>query len=222
MQILKTDASLEAISPSCVAVTSAIVDDAEARIAVLIRALRQSQKMSVFQFSPVSDGASSSRLVAETTRGLLRLGDRPILVVNMHQRSACRTASELLEGSDTTVIDGIPASMDAWMADAATSPVVVASCATESGSAAKATPDNLAAFLVRARSRFAFTLIDTPSLLTSVDGLLTAGHTDGVILSVAAGRTTMPELKQSRASVERANGKVLGFVHDETPLRRGK
>ena len=216
MQTLKTGENAIALSGLASQPSPVSLHDPQARIAVLLRSLRQSQKLSLFQFCPSTVDTTSSLIVRATARELLRMGERPLLILDMNQQTATQKSPEFWEDRGSSQFVRIPSSVD-LSSESANSPLIVARFSGESGGA-QATPDNVAAFLLRARSRFAFTLVDTPCVLGSAEGLMTGGLADGVILTVAAGKTKVSEVKQSKELIERNNGRVLGFVQDETPL----
>jgi capsular exopolysaccharide synthesis family protein len=76
----------------------------------------------------------------------------------------------------------------------------------------------LEAFIVEARRRFDFVIIDTPPLLPVFDSALLAKHVDGVLMVVAANQTPRKLLGEALNILD--PDKVLGIVfnRDERPL----
>lgn len=55
-------------------------------------------------------------------------------------------------------------------------------------------------------------LVETPPLLTTVEGTAISGQMDGTILVLEADRSTYSAAREAREAVERAGGRILGVV----------
>jgi hypothetical protein len=72
--------------------------------------------------------------------------------------------------------------------------------------------DYRAVYLEQLRERFAYVLIDCPSLKESTEVLGLAPLVDGVLLVVEANRTQKSQVAYLERSIERSGGKVLGHL----------
>lgn len=72
--------------------------------------------------------------------------------------------------------------------------------------------DYRAIYLEQLRERFAYVLIDCPSLKESTEVLGLAPLVDGVLLVVEANRTQKSQVAYLERSIERSGGKVLGHL----------
>jgi Mrp family chromosome partitioning ATPase len=66
--------------------------------------------------------------------------------------------------------------------------------------------------LERLQQRFAYILIDCPSLATSSDSQVLAPTVDGVILIAAAGRTSRQDIRRGAARLQAAGGVLWGCI----------
>lgn len=73
-------------------------------------------------------------------------------------------------------------------------------------------------FLTDARDEYDYILIDMPSVETSVDILVTAPKTDGVLLVVTSGEDKLNALTETKIKLEKAGAKVLGCILDKAKV----
>lgn len=62
-------------------------------------------------------------------------------------------------------------------------------------------------------------LIDAPPLLPVTDAAVLSAATDGALVVGRCGKTTLDTVQQALQSVERVNGRALGFIINAVPLR---
>jgi len=60
----------------------------------------------------------------------------------------------------------------------------------------------------------AIVLVDTPPLLPVTDAAILTARTDGALIVVRAGKTTIDQLDKSLQNLERVKGRALGVILD--------
>lgn len=73
-------------------------------------------------------------------------------------------------------------------------------------------PQLLQAGIKALRRNFDHILLDCPALQTSTDALILASLVDGVVLVAEAEETTKEQVTWAMSAIEKAGGKVIGFV----------
>jgi capsular exopolysaccharide synthesis family protein len=73
--------------------------------------------------------------------------------------------------------------------------------------------------LLHELSRDAIVLVDAPPLLPVTDGAILAARTDGAIVVVSAGKTTVDELEKALANISKTSGKTLGVILNRVPTK---
>src|SRR5437667_91663 len=71
---------------------------------------------------------------------------------------------------------------------------------------------SMGAFLVSAKSEYAFVILDSPPLLTLADSRILASLVDGVLLVVKSGATPREQVMQSQSSIRTAGANLIGVV----------
>src|SRR5438874_1617669 len=71
---------------------------------------------------------------------------------------------------------------------------------------------SMGAFLVSAKSEYAFVILDSPPLLTLADIRILASLVDGVLLVVKSGATPREQVMQSQSSIRTAGANLIGVV----------
>jgi len=71
---------------------------------------------------------------------------------------------------------------------------------------------SMGAFLVSAKSEYAFVILDSPPLLTLADSRILASLVDGVLLVVKSGATPREQVMQSQSSIHTARANLIGVV----------
>jgi len=74
-------------------------------------------------------------------------------------------------------------------------------------------------FLANAEQIYDVVLIDSPPLLPVTDAAILSKMTGGVVLVVAVGRTTKPQLSAALGNIEAIGGRLLGFVMNKIPTK---
>ncbi len=74
-------------------------------------------------------------------------------------------------------------------------------------------------FLAKAEKDYDVILIDTAPLLPVTDAAILSKLTGGVVVVVAVGRTTKPQLTAALGHVETVGGRVLGFIMNKIPTK---
>jgi capsular exopolysaccharide synthesis family protein len=77
----------------------------------------------------------------------------------------------------------------------------------------------MAELVVQARQRYDMVIIDAPPLLPVTDGALIATASDGALLVVRHGRTTIDQLAQARDRLVQVDARVVGTVLNMVPGR---
>lgn len=74
-------------------------------------------------------------------------------------------------------------------------------------------------FLAKAEEEYDVVLIDSAPLLPVTDAAILSKLTGGVVLVVAVGKTTKPQLSAALGHVETVGGRVLGFIMNKIPTK---
>jgi len=74
-------------------------------------------------------------------------------------------------------------------------------------------------FLAKAEKDYDVVLIDSAPLLPVTDAAILSKLTGGVVLVVAVGKTTKPQLSAALGHVETVGGRVLGFIMNKIPTK---
>ncbi len=74
-------------------------------------------------------------------------------------------------------------------------------------------------FLAKAEKDYDVVLIDSAPLLPVTDAAILSKLTGGVVVVVAVGKTTKPQLSAALGHVETIGGKILGFVMNKIPTK---
>ena len=131
-------------------------------------------------------------------------------------------APKRLQGKGT-----LPTLMDAYLAngdiataiaqDNVTPGLHTAVLCDPGGAALHRNPESLPAVLSQLRKRYHFVILDTPPLEQPVS-LLFPRNCDGVVLVLEAERTSAAASETTIEAIERAGGKILGFVFNKRRL----
>lgn len=73
--------------------------------------------------------------------------------------------------------------------------------------------------LLKELAEDAIVIVDAPPLIAVTDAAALSTRTDGVLIVVSAGQTTVEGLEAATRNVQRASGKVLGVILNRVPLR---
>ncbi|TIH35597.1 polysaccharide biosynthesis tyrosine autokinase [Subtercola vilae] len=73
--------------------------------------------------------------------------------------------------------------------------------------------------LLHELSRDAIVLVDAPPLLPVTDAAVLAARTDGAIVVISAGKTTVDELGKALTNIAKTNGKTLGVILNRVPTK---
>lgn len=73
--------------------------------------------------------------------------------------------------------------------------------------------------LLKELAEDAIVIVDAPPLIAVTDAAVLSTRTDGVLVVVSAGQTTVGGLEAATRNVQRANGKVLAVILNRVPLR---
>lgn len=73
--------------------------------------------------------------------------------------------------------------------------------------------------LLKELAEDAIVIVDAPPLIAVTDATVLSTRTDGVLIVVSAGQTTVEGLEAATRNVQRASGKVLGVILNRVPLR---
>ena len=79
--------------------------------------------------------------------------------------------------------------------------------------------DAMKAFLSQAEKDYDWVLLDSAPLLPVTDAAILSKLTGGVVVVVAVGKTTKPQLSAALGHVEAIGGKILGFVMNKIPTK---
>jgi capsular exopolysaccharide synthesis family protein len=74
-------------------------------------------------------------------------------------------------------------------------------------------------FLAKAEKDYDVVLIDSAPLLPVTDAAILSKMTGGVVVVVAVGKTTKPQLSAALGHVETVGGRVLGFIMNKIPTK---
>jgi Mrp family chromosome partitioning ATPase len=74
-------------------------------------------------------------------------------------------------------------------------------------------------FLSQAEKDYDWVLLDSAPLLPVTDAAILSKLTGGVVVVVAVGKTTKPQLSAALGHVEAIGGKILGFVMNKIPTK---
>lgn len=163
----------------------------------------------VLLFVPAASDGTSGRVVDDAVRGLLHLGERPILVMDL--RAGARGAREDVLSLPLDRPDGT--APDWYLAPIGPASFIQPFAGRHDAVAYAASPE-FAVTVTQARSRYAFVLAIGDPLARSVETLAAASTCDAVVLAVEPGRTTRRDLQQTSEQLRRARASVLGFVLD--------
>ena len=73
--------------------------------------------------------------------------------------------------------------------------------------------------ILEAEKKYDLVLIDTAPLLPVTDAAILSKMTGGVVIVVAVGKTTRPQLQGALSHIETVGGRVLGFVMNKIPTK---
>jgi hypothetical protein len=168
----------------------------------------------------VSGDVDASAIVDDAVRGLLELHEGPILVMDFRSRTGetLRDAGWSIDAGDG---DGLTTE---WGTATSSTATVAQPFAARADAVQYAASGDFASRLSEARSRYAYVICIGGEVASSVETQVTAALFDGVVLSVAPGRTTRTDLQRVSAQLRRAHANLLGFVMDARPpaKRSGK
>jgi hypothetical protein len=171
----------------------------------------------VVLFVPTLRSADVSPAACDAVCGLVELHDGPVLIVDLRSKPSKSTTPRWLAGLEVHEQVGA-----LWKAETASDRAVVwRPLADRSERAFCAAPGQVAARLKDARERYPYILCIGDAVPMSLATLMVAGLADGVVLSVAAGRVTKPEVQGATAHLRRARAKLMGFVVDSRGLSKG-
>lgn len=191
--------------------------DAGIKLALQLRDTPSVNGGRVVLFVPTLRHADASPAACDAACGLVDLHDGPVLIVDLRARPNTSSTPRWLGMLATHEHVGA-----LWGADPPVdSAVVWRPLADRSEKAFCASPVPFSTRLNDARSRYPFILCIGDAVPSSLAALMVAGLADGVVLSVAAGRVTRPELQEATAQLRRARATLLGFVVDPRGIATG-
>ncbi len=194
--------------PAVDTVTAGAVPEDAVRVALRLRELRASGGR-VLLFVPTTSGDRVEPLVCQITNALEQLQEGPVLVLDL-ERAASDEPPHTTWPIARTFHAGADGSADAAPPRA---PVAFAQPVPASAVAVRflSSPE-FAAVIASARAHYAYVLCWAGAVPDSVDGLVAASQSDGVVLSITAGRTTVSEIQSAQRQLARVRAQVLGFV----------
>lgn len=142
------------------------------------------------------------------------------LLVNCMVSAESRRQLPPSGGALPTLIDAYLASGDIAAAiahDKVTPGLHTAVLCDHTGAGLHRNPEALPAVLAQARKRYHFVILDTPPLEQAVS-LLFPRNCDGVVLVLEAEKTSAATSEATIEAIERAGGKILGFVFNKRRL----
>lgn len=181
------------------------------RLALRLRDCPAPQRSRVLLFVPATRNTSVARVVGHAIRGLLHLGERPVLVMDLR-------AGTPATGEELHIPSIHPEHPHDDFASDWPAPIVPAAFIqpfTGRGDAvAYAASAEFANAIAQARTRYDYVLAVGDPIGTSVQTLMAASQCDGIVLSVDPGRSTRRDVQQTAEQLRRARAQVLGFVLD--------
>ena len=180
------------------------------KLALHLRETRATTGGRTLLFIPVSDPVDASLVVDDAVRGLLELQEGPVLVMDFRVRQA-RSLVEPEWPMESVDADGMSG---AWGVAASSTAAVARPFVRRADMVRYAASPEFAGRLAEARSRYAYVLCIGGPVNESVQTLVTAPLFDGVILSVAPGKTTRSDMQRVASQLRRAHAKLIGFVTD--------
>jgi hypothetical protein len=162
-------------------------------------------------FVPASTGLEAAAVADDAVRGLLELHEGPVLLLDLRVDPPPGPEQAYpLEPED------VGASGAAyWGSSASSSAVLARPFAGRRDTVTYAASTEFAARLAEARARYPYVLCFGGPVVGAVETLITAALFDGVVLSVAPGKTTRTDMQGVTAQLRRARANLVGFVVDE-------
>ena len=190
--------------------------EAGLRLAMQLRDAPAQSGARVLLFVPAGRNGDASPAVGDAVSAFLDVQEGPLLIVDLR--------AESFAGSTPAWFDALPnverTELNHKAGLALDTACISRPLLRRAGKAPYSTTPRFDAQLTEARSQYRYVVyIGDP--LPSRDTLMAAAAADGVVLSVAPGRTTRTELHDVAAQLRRAHGKLLGFVVDPRAAQRG-
>jgi hypothetical protein len=187
------------------------------RLALQLREVRSPEGGRTLLFVPASNTVDASMSARDAVHGLIELHEGPVLVMDLRAsvRSGEADGWSVEGGSDT------PGVGNAWAVAENSGTIVSRPFAGRRDTVPYAASGDFAKRLGDARASYSSVLCIGGPVTGSIETLIMASLFDGVVLSVAPGRTTRLEMHRATAQLRRAHAKVIGFVVDARMPKKG-
>ena len=185
------------------------------RLALQLRATRVGSAGQLLMFVPAPRSHDASFAVADALCGLLELQEGPVLVMDVRAAGAAdATPAWLRELPDDRARTG-----ERWGTSGRA--MLARPFASRGEKVPCAVSPEFANWLAEVRSHYAYVLCIGGALPMSVETLMLAPLADGVVLTVAPGRTTRLQMRRLTDQLRRAQAHLIGFVADARPPQHG-
>ena len=188
--------------------TAPAASEEAVQLALQLRSVETASAGRIVMFVPASPGVDASMAVTDAVCGLIDLHEGPLLVLDL--RAA---------GHGAVIPDWLPVLSDedeqmdgAWSAGSSRNAVVSRPFTSQSGRLTYAASPEFAARLADARARYACVLVIGTDVSAATETLMIAPLVDAVVLTIAPGRTTRPQMQRLTNLLRRARAHVIGFV----------
>lgn len=185
------------------------------RLALQLRGTRVSSGGRLLLFVPAPRSHDASFAVADALCGLLELQEGPVLVMDTRAVGAEEaTPAWLRELPDDRARTG-----ERWGTSGRA--MLARPFANRGEKVFSAASPEFANWLAEVRLHYAYVLCIGGGVPTSVETLMLAPLADGVVLTVAPGRTTRLQMRRLTDQLRRAQAHLIGFVADARPSQDG-
>ena len=194
------------------------VSEEAVRLALQLREVRSRNGGRTVLFVPASTALDAAAVTDDAVRGLLELHEGPILLMDLRAEPAPGGPEQ---GYPPEPEDIGSSGASYWGSGASSSAVMARPFAGRRDTVTYAASTEFAARLADARARYPYVLCIGGPVAGAVETLITAALVDGVVLSVAPGKTTRTDMQAVTARLRRARATIVGFVVDERPPTKG-